>query len=160
MASRKFKRYNLENSAKMLISAGVLLLLFSWLAGLYYFQSTGITKMFLVPFIFTCISALLLLMIRYRYALFERYPYLVSLPSLFYRIEKKKQAIAFSMIFTVHSLGVAFIGLMSLLLTISIGSGIKDSAASPFLYLYLLVVALLVVSALLLYRRIYHRFAK
>ena len=103
-------------------------------------------------------------MLRYRYALFERYPYLMNLPSLFYRIEDKKgkenRSRAFSMIFTVHSLVLAFMGFLSLLLTISIGSSIKSSAESPFLYAYLGTVVVLVIAVLLLYRRIYIKFSK
>jgi hypothetical protein len=64
------------------------------------------------------------------------------------------------MIFTVHSLVLAFMGFLSLLLTISIGSSIKSSAESPFLYAYLGTVVVLVVAVLLLYRRIYIKFSK
>ncbi|MEM3020344.1 MAG: hypothetical protein QW194_03400 [Candidatus Micrarchaeaceae archaeon] len=113
---------------------------------------------------FTLISILLLLIIRYRYTLFEKYPYLMNLPSLFYRIGDKEgndnQSIAFSMIFTVHGLVIAFMGLLSLVLTISIGYSVHAKVASPFLYAYLAIVAVLVVSVLLQYRRIYIRFAK
>ena len=164
MASRKLKRYGLEGAAKILIAAGLLLVLFSWLTGAYYFGITGKATLFIVPFIFTCVLAVLLLIIGYRYTLFEKYPYLMNLPSLFYRIKEKKgtdnQSIAFSMIFTVHALVIAFLGLLSLVLAISIGSSIKSNAASPFMYAYLAIVAILVVSVLLQYRRIYIRFRK
>ncbi len=64
------------------------------------------------------------------------------------------------MIFTVHALVLAFIGFLSLILTISIGSGINRRMVSPLLYIYLATVAILVVAVLLLYRRIYIKFAK
>ena len=132
MASRTLKRYRLEGAAKILIAIGLLLILFAWFAGVYYFGITGKITLFIVPLIFTCVSAVLLLMIRYRYTLFEKYPYLMNLPSLFYRIGGRKgtnnQSIAFSMIFTVHALVIAVIGFLSLLLTVTIGSSIKGSA--------------------------------
>ena len=120
--------------------------------------------MFIAPFVFTCVLVVLLLIIRYRYTLFERYPYLMNLPSLFYHIGeqkdgKNKQSIAFSMIFTVHALVIAFLGVLSVVLTISIGSSVKGSA-SPFLYAYLTIIVVLVAAVLLQYRRIYIRFAK
>ncbi len=165
MANRTLKRYGLEGAAKALIAIGLLLTILSWIAGFYYFGIVGKTVLFIVPFTFTCILAILLLAIRYRYTLFEKYPYLMNLPSIFYRIGAGKkgpdnQSKAFSMIFTVHALVIAFLGLLSLVLAISIGSGIKGSQASPFLYAYLAIIAILVVSVLVQYRRIYIRFAK
>ena len=164
MASRILKRYGVEGVAKAFIVIGVLLVLFSWILGVYYFGPIGSTALFIIPLIFTCVLTVLLLVIRYRYTLFEKYPYLMNLPSLFYRIGDKKgsnnQSIAFSMIFTVHALVIAFIGILSLILTISIGSGIKSSAASSFLYVYLAIVAILIVSVLFQYRRIYIKFVK
>ncbi len=164
MAIKRLKRYGLEGAAKILVVVGFLLILISWIAGAYYFGSVGKLALFIVPLAFTCVLAILLLVIRYRYTLFEKYPYLMNLPSLFYRIKASKgkdnQSIAFSMIFTVHALAIAFLGLLSLVLTISIGSSIKSSSASPFLYTYFAIIAILVLSVLLQYRRIYVRFAK
>ncbi len=57
------------------------------------------------------------------------------------------------MIFTVHSLVLTFLGLLSVLLTLSIGSNAKIS--SPFFYSYFIVIAFLIVSVFLIYRRIY-----
>ena len=148
--------------AKILILIGVVLILFSWLLSIYYFQLLGKMVLFIVPFIFTCVLILLLLIIKYRYTLFEKYPYLMNLPSLFYRIQDKKntnnKSIAFSMIFTIHALVIAVLGLLSVILTISIGSSVKNGSTSPFLYTYLLIIALMVISVLLLYRRIYLKF--
>ena len=164
MANRTLKRYGLEGVAKALIAIGLLLVLFSWALGAYYFGIAGKLALFIAPLVFTLVSILLLLIIRYRYTLFEKYPYLMNLPSLFYRIGDKEgndnQSIAFSMIFTVHGLVMAFMGLMSLVLTISIGYSVHTKVASPFFYTYLVIVAILVVSVLLQYRRIYIRFAK
>ena len=164
MANRMLKRYGLEGVAKALIAIGLLLVLFSWALGAYYFGITGKLALFIVPLVFTLVSILLLLIIRYRYTLFEKYPYLMNLPSLFYRIGDKEgndnQSIAFSMIFTVHGLVIAFMGLLSLVLTISIGYSVHAKVASPFFYMYLAIVAILVISVLLQYRRIYIRFAK
>ncbi len=164
MAGRKLKRYGLEGIAKALIAIGALFILLAWVAGVYYSVVTGRTlTSLIVPLIFTCVLALLLLIIRYRYTLFEKYPYLMNLPSLFYRLKERKgsdnQSIAFSMIFTVHALVIAFLGLLSLILTVAVGASTKGSA-SPFLYLYLVIIGMLVVSVLLQYRRIYIRFAK
>jgi len=166
MSKRMLKRYGLEGGAKILIVIGLLLDLFAWFAAAYYFGlSYGKITLFIVPFIFTCISALLLLVIFYRYTLFEKYPYLISLPSIFYRIGEgkggaSKQSMAFSMIFTVHALILAAVGLMGLLLTVSIGYSEQSNTLSPFLYSYLATVAVLIVAVLLQYRRIYLRFLK
>lgn len=165
MESKILKRYSLEKVAKILIVIGILLVISSWIVGTYYLwnASRGVV-VFIVPFIFTCVLALLLLIIRYRYTLFEKYPYLMNLPSLFYRIKEKKntdnQSVAFNMIFTVHALVIAFLGLLSLVLTVSIGSSIKSNVASPLLYGYLVIVAILIVSVLLQYRKIYIKFSK
>jgi hypothetical protein len=102
MAGRVLKRYGLEGIAKIFIAIGFLLVLCSWIAGFYYLGITGIASL-IVPFIFTCVLAVLLLLIRYRYTMFEKYPYFMNLPSIFYRIGdqkngKNKQSIAFSMI--------------------------------------------------------------
>ncbi len=164
MASRMLKRYGLEGAAKVLIVIGLLLVLFSWIAGAYYYGITGRVALFIAPFVFTCVTAALLLVIRYRYTLFEKYPYLMNLPSLFYRIGSKKgkdnQSVAFSMIFTVHALVIAFMGILSLFLTLTISTGYiaHKSGAYPFLYAYLAIVVILIVSVLLQYRRIYIRF--
>lgn len=168
MAKQTLKRYGLEGGAKLLILIGLLFNLFAWFVAAYYFWLPGgaIAVFLIVPTIFTCVSLILLMVIRYRYTIFEKYPYLMNLPSIFYRIGegkdgKSKQSMAFSMIFTVHSLVLAVVGFMGLLLTISIGSGIKSSAAGVFfLGAYLVTVAILIVSVFLQYRRIYIKFSK
>ena len=90
MAVTKLKRYGLEGIAKAFIAISLLLLVVSWIAAFYYYGIIGKSVLFIIPLIFTLASVLILLMLRYRYALFERYPYLMNLPSLFYRIEDKK----------------------------------------------------------------------
>ena len=164
MAGIMLKKYGLEGAAKILIAIGLLLVLSSWIVGAYYLGATGITAL-LAPFIFTCVLAGTLFVIKYRYTLFEKYPYLVNLPSLFYRIKAKKgsnnQSVAFSMIYTVHALVVAFLGLLSLVLTISIGSSINSGGTAwTFLHIYLVIIAVLIISVFLQYRRIYIRFMK
>jgi cytochrome c biogenesis factor len=165
MSDKVLKRYGLEKIARILIIIGIILVISSWIIGVYYsgISSKGVV-IFIVPFIFSCVLALLLLIIKYRYTLFEKYPYLMNLPSLFYRIKEKRntdnKSIAFNMIFTVHALVILFIGLLSVVLTISIGSSIKSNGPSPFLYSYLIIVAILIVSVLLQYRKIYLRFSK
>ena len=100
MVSKTLKKYKLENAAKILIVIGLLLILSSWILGVYYFGISGKITQFIAPLIFTCVSIVLLLIIKYRYTLFERYPYLMNLPSLFYRLgehkDTSKQSIAFS----------------------------------------------------------------
>lgn len=166
MAKRALKRYGLEGLAKALMAAGLLFNLFSWIAAAYYFGLGGSRmSLFIVPFVFTCVSALSLLVIRYRYTLFEKYPYLMNLPSIFYRLGEGKsgesrQSIAFNMIFTVHALVLAVVGFMAFLLTISIGYGEQSHAVSPFLYLYLITVVVLIAAVLIQYRRIYLKLSK
>ena len=166
MPDKKLKRYGLEKGAKILIVVGLLLILVSWIMAAYYITVNPTAKsslaLLLVPVIFTAVAAILLLVIKYRYTLFEKYPYLMNLPSIFYHLgernDTKKQSTAFNMIFTVHSLVIAFLGLMGLLLTISIGSSTK--ASSPFFYSYFVVIAALIASVILIYRRIYVRLRK
>ncbi|MFI5412400.1 MAG: hypothetical protein ACHQX1_00735, partial [Candidatus Micrarchaeales archaeon] len=68
MASRALKRYGLEGAAKVLIVIGLLFNLVAWIIAAYYFVPTSsMFTLFMVPFIFTCISAILLLVINYRY---------------------------------------------------------------------------------------------
>ena len=161
MAAKNLKRYGLEKGAKVFIVIGLLLILISWILAVYYINVNQIAKdrlaLLLIPLIFTAIAAILLLVIKYRYTIFERYPYLMNLPSIIYRIgggkDTKKQSIAFNMIFTVHSLVLTFLGLLSILLTLSIGSNAKTS--SPFFYSYFVVIAVLIISVFLIYRRIY-----
>jgi hypothetical protein len=166
MAGMKLKRYGLEGGAKILIVIGLLFNLLAWIAAAYYFGlSSGKIALFIVPLIFTCISAVLLVVIRYRYTLFEKYPYLMNLPSIFYRIGQgkdgvSKQSMAFSMIFTVHTLVLAALGFMGILLTVSIGYSEQSNAVSPFLYSYLVVVVVLILAVFLQYRRIYIKFSK
>ena len=165
MAGRRLKRYGLEGGAKILIVVGLLLNLVAWFVAGYYFGLSGSKiTLFIVPLIFTCVSVVLLVVIRYRYTLFEKYPYLISLPSIFYRVggrrDTGKQSIAFSMIFTVHALVIAVVGLMSLLLTVSIGYSEQNNTVSPFLYLYLVTVAVLIIAVFLQYRRIYLKLSK
>ena len=165
MAVKKLQRYGLEKGAKVLIAAGLLLILISWILAAHYLTVNQIAKdklaLLLIPLIFTAIAAILLLVIKYRYTIFERYPYLMNLPSIIYRIgggkDTKKQSIAFNMIFTVHSLVLTFLGILSILLTLSIGSAAKVN--SPFFYSYFVVIAFLVISVFLIYRRIYLKFS-
>ena len=164
MAGDALKRYGLEKAAKVLIAIGLLLVFSSWVIGAYYFSVTGRGALLIIPAVFTLVLAILLLVIRYRYTLFEKYPYLMNLPSLFYRIGENgnsgDRSLAFSMIFTVHALVIAFLGLLSVFLAVSIGSSAHKAAVSPFLYSYFAIIALLVISVLLQYRRIYRKFVK
>ena len=161
MAAKNLKKYGLEKGAKVFIVIGLMLILISWILAIHYLTVNQIAKdrlaLLLIPLIFTAIAAILLLVIKYRYTIFERYPYLMNLPSIIYRIgggkDTKKQSIAFNMIFTVHSLVLAFLGILSIFLTLSIGSNAKTS--SPFFYSYFVVIAVLIISVFLIYRRIY-----
>ena len=165
MYNRKLQRYRLEKGAKVFIVIGLLLILISWILAIHYLTVNQIAKdrlaLLLIPLIFTAIAAILLLVIKYRYTIFERYPYLMNLPPIIYRIgggkDTKKQSIAFNMIFTVHSLVLTFLGILSILLTLSIGSAAKVN--SPFFYSYFVVIAFLVISVFLIYRRIYLKFS-
>lgn len=166
MAKRTLKRYALEGGAKTLIALGLLFDLAAWIVAAYYFGSSGSkVTLFIAPFIFTCVSIVLLAVIRYRYTLFEKYPYLMNLPSIFYRIGQgkdgvSKQSMAFSMIYTVHALVIAAMGVMGLLLTFSIGSDIRSVVGSSFFVLYLATVAVLIAAVFLQYRRIYVKFSR
>lgn len=163
MVNVTLKRYGLEAKARIFIAIGLIFVLLSWIAGWHYYMISGKGALFIAPLVFTCVAALLLLIITYRYTIFKKYPYLMNLPSLLYRIKDKKgannQSIAFSMIFTVHALVIAFMGLLSLVLVLAIGSGSTHGAGSQIFYAYFIIIALLIASVLLQYRRIYLKFA-
>ena len=84
MVAKNLKRYGLEKGAKILIAIGLLLILISWVLAIGYISVNQIAKdrlaLLLIPSTFTAVAALLLLVIKYRYTLFERYPYLMNLP--------------------------------------------------------------------------------
>jgi hypothetical protein len=163
MVNMTLKRYRLEAKARIFIAIGLIFVLLSWVAGWHYYMNSGKGALFIAPLVFTCVTVLLLLVIGYRYTIFKKYPYLMNLPSLLYRIKDKRgannQSIAFSMIFTVHALVIAFMGLLSLVLVLAIGSSSTHAAASQILYVYFILIALLIASVLLQYRRIYLKFA-
>ena len=84
MAAKNLKRYKLEKGAKVFIVIGLLLILISWILAIHYLTVNQIAKdrfaLLLIPLIFTAVATILLLVIKYRYTIFERYPYLMNLP--------------------------------------------------------------------------------
>ncbi|HUC38818.1 MAG TPA: hypothetical protein VL944_01680 [Candidatus Acidoferrum sp.] len=161
MAKMTLKRYGLEKGAKVLILIGVVLNLAAWIIAAHYAGIMYMAVLFIAPAIFTLVFAITLLVVRYRYTLFEKYPYLINLPSMFYRLgaNAKTQSKAFTKIYTVHAVVLAVLGVMDVLLTTSIGRSTVGAGKLSFV-LYLIVVAVLIVSVFLLYRRIYMQLKK
>ena len=95
MAAKNLKRYGLEKGAKVFIVIGLLLILISWILAIHYLTINQTAKdrlaLLLIPLIFTAIAAILLLVIKYKYTIFERYPYLMNLLSIIYRIGGRKR---------------------------------------------------------------------
>ncbi|MGC8479615.1 MAG: DUF1648 domain-containing protein [Candidatus Micrarchaeia archaeon] len=101
------------------------------------------------------ITFLFILILRFRYTLIEKYPYLINLPSFVYKIgfekNKKVKSELINKVFTVYTLSILYISILNLLITFSIST----SNASLLLPSLFVIIIIFVVSVLALYRNIY-----
>lgn len=121
------------------------------------------SALLIIPVAYTAVFVLLLLILRYRYTLLEKYPYLINLPSFVYRLGREKnidlRSRVMQKVFTVYSLAFFYVSLLFGTITYFIFQLPGSSSAFRLLPLFAIIIAL-VASVLLLYRRIYRSFAK
>ena len=126
---------------------------------IFAYGSSKIPNLIIVPSIFLGVFALILLILRFRYPLLERYPYLVNLPAFAYRLgiqkNPKTAGIVINRIFTVHALASLYVAVLYLIFAVTI-----MQQSGKFVWLEILViVAAFIVAVFLQYRRIYLNFA-
>ncbi len=163
----KIKRYPLSNLARAALLIGLILNIFVWLTIAYYYP-TSITQnskaFFIIPTVFTLIFVLFLLILRFRYALLERYPYLINMPSFVYRLGMAKdpetEGKIINKVFIIHSLAALYISVLEIVITYSVLpiNGVEHTQL--LLPSLLIVIVVFVVSVFGLYRNIYISFAK
>lgn len=180
MKNRLLKRLELEGASKAIIALALLLTIFAWIIVAYFYPSLpaivaahyGIngtsdsynykSGLLYLPAIFTAITALLILVIRYRYALFEKYPYFLNLPSFIYHLsmqnDKTKQAVILNKVFTVYTFPLLMISTLNLIFTFATFS--RASTILYFVYAALILIAIMLLAIFSLYRRIYKEFSR
>lgn len=158
----KVKHYPLSTVARTAILLGFLVNIATLAIVAMNYGVGGVTGALLIaPGIFMAVFIVLLLVLRYRYALLERYPYLVSMPAFVYRLGMNKnadvQARIISRVFTVHSFAVLYISVLGFVIT---NAEVMRSASLSWLApAIIVVVAVFVVTVFLIYRSIYMSFA-
>ncbi len=162
----KVKRYPLTNMARAALLIALMLNILAWVAVIHYYptlplKSTG--SFFLIPLIFTLVFLLFLFILRFRYTLLEKYPYLISMPSFVYRLGMAKnpetEGRIFSKVFTIHALSALYIAALEIVITYAI---LPINGIQHLHYLtesILLIVVVFVVTVFALYRNIYNSFA-
>lgn len=156
---QKLKRYPLSKLAKTFIAIGIALLIITLALGIYSLSTQIASKtkiaLYIVLSVWVVIFAFLLLVIKYRYEIFEKYPYLMSLPSLFYQLKGEKRNKGFSMIFTIHAFTLVYLGFLGLLVIMLITKSPIGFERNIILGSLYTVIILFVVGVLLVYRWIY-----
>lgn len=137
----KMKRYGLERKAKVLIAAAVLMDILSLAVAAYFYlgpqraspgpygvaQAQGaygnFAGMLALPLVFALITVALLLLLKYRYALIERYPQTISIPGLAYRTgaggRRDSAGVAVNKVFTVFAAAVMSVAVIGFLATLA-----------------------------------------
>ncbi|MCW6159600.1 MAG: DUF1648 domain-containing protein [Candidatus Micrarchaeales archaeon] len=176
----KIKRYPLSSTARAIILLAALINVVTWLAIVYYypalpntipthFNASGTPTSYgdkivllIVPAVLSAIIIIILLVLRYRYTLLERYPYLLNLPAFTYRhgLEKNSatHGIVINRVFTVHTLSALYISILCAVIVYALFS-LSSHVLSLLLPAILIVVVVLVATVLLVYRSIYRSFA-
>lgn len=159
MQKMKVTRYPLSNGARLIV---VVALIIEVIATLVFVQSNAYgsaPSLLILPGIFLTVFLVLLLVLRFRYALLERYPYLVNLPAFAYRLGIQKNprtaGIVINRVFTVHALASLYTSVLYLILTTAI---LRQSSRLVLPAIFALVVVF-IVTVFLQYRRIYVSFA-
>lgn len=164
MQAMKVTHYSLSSWAKsILIAALVLNLIATWFF-FYYYQPAAASgtvgsSLLILPAIFLGIYVLIVLLMRFRYVLLERYPYLVNLPAFAYRLgiqtNPKRAGMVINRVFTVHALASLYTAVLYLLLS----TAIIEQSGTFVLRAVLILVAIFIVTVFVQYRRIYRSFA-
>lgn len=117
------------------------------------------------PIILFAVFALILLILRYRYTLFEKYPYLINLPSFVYVLGSEGDAEVRSKImgrvFTVYALSTLYLAVLNVIITtVMLHRGASNLYIRFALPMIFATVCVFVITVLLVYRDIYKSFAK
>jgi hypothetical protein len=163
----KVKHYPLSNLARAALLIGLILNIFVWLTVAYYYPTLPMqdsSAFFIIPAIFTLIFVFFLMVLRFRYTLLEKYPYLINMPSFVYRLGMAKdpetEGKIISRVFIIHSLAALYISVLEVVITYSVLpiNGMRN--VQILLPSILIVIAVFVITVFALYRNIYISFAK
>lgn len=159
MQKMKVAHYPLSSGARLILVAALVI---NTIATLIFFSSgtyASQPSLLIIPGIFIWIFALFLLILRFRYALLERYPYLVNLPAFAYHLgiqkNPKRAGQVINRVFTVHALASFFTAMLYLIFSTTI----LKQRGHPTLIAILALTAAFIVAVFLQYRRIYKSFA-
>lgn len=180
MASMKVKHYPLTQAARIIILLAAVLDLIAMLYIAYVYPTLPQTipthygpngapttygsksVLLIAPVIVLIISFLFLVIMRFRYTMLEKYPYLLNLPSFVYRLGMEKnqnvQGQILSQVFTVYSIVLLYLAILNLVITTALFQQ-SYRTLSWMLPAILLTVAVFAITVLALYRKIYHSFA-
>ena len=86
MQRMKVTHYTLSNGAKSILAAALIVNIIATFVFVYSNAYRGNPSLLVIPCIFLAIFALILIVLRFRYVLLERYPYFVTLPAFAYRL--------------------------------------------------------------------------
>ncbi len=93
----KVKHYPLSKAARMIVLSSLIINIFMILLIAYFYHgapNSGLKATLLIlPAIFITIFVIFLLILRFRYTLLEKYPYLINLPSFVYRLGMEKDPV-------------------------------------------------------------------
>ncbi len=163
IAPLKVKHYPLSGLARIALLIALILNISVWLAFAYYYQmlvTGGTTALLVIPSIFTLVLIVLLLVLRFRYTLLEKYPYLINMPSFVYRLGMAKnpdtEGKVIGKVFTIHALSALYISALEAVIAYS---GLMKSSRILFPSI-VAVIAVFVITIFALYRSIYISFAK
>ena len=161
----KVKHYPLAGIARAALLIAILLNITVWAVVAYHYPTLPAQSseaFFIIPSIFTLILVLFLFILRFRYTLLEKYPYLISMPSFVYRLGMAKnpetEGRIFARVFTIHSLSALYISVLEVAIIYSV---LQINGAQHLLTeSMLIIIAIFVVTVFALYRSIYVSFAK
>lgn len=162
---KNITRYPLSQVARRILVIALIVNILTLVVVSYYSAALANMKigLLLIPAIFFIVVTAIALVLRYRYALLERYPYLVTLPSFVWRLgaEKNKKMLGemVGKVFTVHALGILYISLLGLVETYWAFVLSGQTSVSVLLSMVLIIVAAFLISIFALYRGIYRSFA-
>ena len=159
MQKMKVVHYPLSNGARAILVAALIVNIIASAAFIGSNSYSSRPTLLIIPGIFLGAFALLLVVLRFRYVLLERYPYLVNLPAFAYRLgiqkNPKTAGTVINRVFTVHALASLFSSVLYLIFSTAV---IRQNGgiAEPEI---LASVIIFVVAIFLQYRRIYRSFA-
>ncbi len=158
MQEMEVTHYPLSNGARLILVAAFVINIIATLASIYADGSKP--SLLIVPGIFLAVFALLLLVLRFRYTLLDRYPYLLNLPAFTYRLgiqeNPKTAGIVINRVFTIHALASLYVSVLYLIISTAI---LQQNGQLALPEIFVLVIVF-VVTVFVQYRRIYMSFAK